>query len=415
MAVLTFAPILVVAGILLPALNCSASLIGTWTDPLEISSNANIGLTTHDGLVISYRPFEDGTLVASLDAGATWSNEAAHSGWIQAVEGIVYRVNMSDEEYSSGTVLFSSSSDNGETWSDTVQVFTIDSINDGAFGVDLIDGVLFVYSYDNAGSSEGAIKIAKSVDDGITWSAPATIDSNVHVEDPFPAGIVHFGGKLYFAYFTYETDPEEFYNVITLESSDMGSTWENRNIVADDGVYPQVKSDGEALYLTYWAIGGAIDTPVLRFLKSTDGTSWSAPIDVGIVDDFTDPCVLHALEVVSEEVFVAYTDYNSTDGDLRVRINYSADGGDTWEDLGDVTGSASNTYGPALSIDGTKLHFTWIDAGTEIWTEDVTTCYRSVDIGAGAIPEFGGILAPTVVLLTTFVLIARFMTRRSRR
>ncbi len=411
---LVAAPLLIAAVTILGACTGSALPLGTWTDSIAISSNLNLALTSDDGCVYSYRPFEDGTMVVSLDAGDTWSAEATHSGWVHASDGILYRVNMSDEEYSSGTVLFSKSDDNGGTWSDTVEVLTLDSINDGAFGVFRIQDILFVYSYDGAGGSDGSIIVSKSLDGGVTWSAPSTVDSQVHVEDPNPADIVYFEGKLYLAYFTYETDPEVVYEIVTVESADLGDTWGNRQVIANDGGFPFIKSDGDSLYLTYWAIGDGIDTPVLRFVKSTDGSSWSAPVDVGVVDDFTDPLVLHALAVNSGQLFVAYSDYNATDGEFCIRINHSADSGETWEDMGDVTGSVSNTIAPTLSIDGSRLHFTWVDMGTDIWPGDVTTYYRSIDIGTEAVPEFGSIIIPSLVLLAVFLIVSRLKTRTRR-
>jgi len=413
--VMAFVPFLLVGTVLLVSCDGLATSYGLWSDPAAISSNLNLAQTSDGGRVYSYRPFEDGTMVFSLDAGDTWSVEEAHSGWVCATDGVLYRVNMSDEEYSAGAVLFSTSNDNGETWSDTVEVFVLDSINDGAFGVFMIQNILVVYSYDGAGGSDGSIIVSKSLDGGVTWSVPSTVDSQVHVEDPNPADIIYFEGKLYLAYFTYETDPEVVYDIVIVESDDMGDTWGNRQVVANDGGFPLIKSDGDAIYITYWAIGGGTDTPLLRFIKSTDGTTWSTPVDVGVVDDFTDPLVIHALAVSSGQLFVAYSDYNASEEEFRVRINYSADGGETWADMGDVTGSTSNTIAPTLSIDGTKLHFTWVDMGTDTWPVDVITCYRNLEIGAETIPEFGSMVVPTIVLLAVVLTVSRFKGKGRRR
>ncbi len=382
---------------------------GTWSTAVEVSSEKQFFIVSDGDSVYSYAH----SMTVSLDGGDTWSDETALTGRIEVSEGIVYRVNMSDEEYLTGTVLFSSSDDDGATWSDTVEVFPLDSRNDGAFGIFMIEDALFVYSYDGAGWSDGSIIVSKSSDYGETWSSPVTVDAQVHTGDPLPADIVYCGGSLYLVYYTYETSPTEVYEVVIIESTDMGETWGDRRVISSEGIFPLIKADADTLYVTYWSHDGGSGTPVLKFVKSTDGDTWSAPEDVGIVEDFTDSSGLHALAVSSGEVFVAYSDYSSSAGEYTVRINYSADGGDTWTDMGDVTGTSSNTIAPALSIEGAKLHLTWVDIGTGEWYDDGTTYYRSLGLSEEPIPEFSGIITPLAVLVTVFLMVMVFRKKRS--
>ncbi len=383
---------------------------GAWSAPLEISSEEHLFIVSDGDGVYSYW----NTMSVSLDGGATWPDEVAHSGMIDASEGVLYRVNMSDEEYYTGTVLFSHSEDDGATWSATVEVFPLDSHNDGAFGIFMIQDVLFVYSYDGAGWSDGSIIVSKSSDRGETWSVPETIDAHVHVEDPIPADIVYSGGILYLVYYNYSTFPS-VYEVVIVESADMGETWGDRQVISSEGMLPLIKADADTLYVTYWGFEDGAEAPVLKLVKSNDADSWSEPVDVGIVEDYTDSSNLHALAVSSGEVFVAYGDYASSTEEYTVRVNYSADGGDTWADMGDLTGTASNTIAPALSIEGAKLHFTWIDLGTGGWSDEGTTYYRSLSLLEEPIPEFSSIVLPSVVLTTVLVMVVALRKRSPSR
>lgn len=383
---------------------------GTWSNPVEISSEEQCFITSEGESLYSYWR----TMTCSLDGGATWSDESAHTGMIEASDGTLYRVNMSDEEESAGTILFSLSDDDGVTWSDTVEVFPLEAWNDGAFGIHMIQGVLFVYSYDWAGWSDGSIIVSKSSDYGETWSSADTVDSNVHVEDPLPADIVYSEGSLYLIYWTYETTPEYTSEVVIVESTDMGDSWEDRRVISN-GILPLIKADSGMLHVTYWNYDGGPEPPVLEFIKSDDGDTWSTPVEVGIVEAFDDPSNLHSLAVSSGEVFVAYGDCDPSWEEYTVKINYSADGGDTWADMGDVTGTSTNTMTPALSIEGTMLHFTWVDVGSGSWSDEGTTYYRSLVLMEEPIPEFSSPAAVAGIIVAVVAILIASKSRREKR
>jgi hypothetical protein len=183
----------------------------------------------------------------------------------------------------------------------------------------------------------------------------------------------------------------------------MGDTWENRQVIAE-GAMPMIAADMDTVYVAYWSLVDG-EIPVLQLASSSDGDTWSTPVDVGIVQDFTDSSCIHALAASMGHVFVAYGDYNSSTEAYTVRINCSDDGGTTWEDMGNVTGTSANTLIPCMSIEGSMLHFTWLDVGSGSWYSEATTYYRSVQFMEEPIPEFGDILMPVVGVVSVFLIL----------
>ena len=351
---------------------------GEWSEPVQILSTMVRGMESCEDAVLAYGY---NASACCEDAGDNWDSEKAFNGMVEFAGGTMYRANMTDwQEYYGGTISFSKSDDLGDTWSDAVEVITLDGRNDYAFGIYLLDTTLFIYTYDFAGSQHGNITLSKSTDYGATWSVPIVVDQQVLAIDPWLSDMVLWNGKAYIAYYNSSLDSTDLH-VVLIESSDMGETWENRQVIAEGGL-PSLKADDDALYVSYLNVNDDASVGA-HFIKSTDGATWSTPIEVGPMVGFSDQAVLHSMAVHGDEIFVAYTDINTSGPEYTytVRLNHSADGGATWEDMGNVTGGNGDEMGPVLVTTEDRLHLAWTDAmGSGGWSDDKTSFYRYLTI-----------------------------------
>ena len=371
--------------------------LGTWSSPIQISSTE-----LDAGEVCGQTLYAYGwaNLAISDDSGASWNPEIPFDGSIDVVDYVLHRVNRSV----SYDLLYTKSLDNGSSWTDPVLVMP-SSGWDGFYDVEAVEGVLIVYGW-----SAGGIGVSRSVDGGITWSAEQLVDTNVIMTDPEQNDIVYCNGKVYIAYsndtgLPYPAD----HKVVIVESSDLGMTWGDRREIAS-GRDPVLRADGNTLYVTYW--GPLASDWGLCFSKSLDGDSWEPGVIVAHPTQYTDPSGHDSLAVLGGRVFVSYILFNSVGADYYywTHMNYSADDGSTWEDLGDVTGGDGGELYPYLMITPTTLHFMWTDnMGSGYWGG--VTFYRSLTFDE-PIPEFGGILVPVLGIGVVVAIVATLSRRR---
>ncbi len=350
---------------------------GEWSDPDYISRDSFLWADTYGDDVMGYSPW--GKAVFSSDLGDSWGQTYDFDGRVDLQGGVIYKANMSGD-----MLLFSKSLDDGDTWSLPVNIFQLDGSNDGAYGISMYESILFVYSNDqNMGST--SIKLSKSLDLGITWSAPIIVDSGLLTIDPLANEIVYANGNLYMSYFNMTGGTISSCQIIVIESSDMGQTWGNRQAIDTGAIYPVIKANNNTIYVSYITALDSAEFLEIELMSSSNGIDWSTPIKVGYIEDVDDPVILHSLAVDSGRVFVAYTDYHDlADDKYYVRINQSMDGGVTWQDMGDVTGLGTNTMYPCLAISGERLHFFWTDAGNGGWgggDDNRLTLYRYFLLG----------------------------------
>jgi hypothetical protein len=401
-AMAAFATVALLVGIVLsvPVENHARSAaLGLWSAPQQVLSERV--LLTDSCQQMLYAALW-GNLIVSPDDGATWGSPITLDGTTDVDDYIMYRFNYSDE-YPSLDMFFSKSFDNGTTWTSCTYVMTPDGPSDTAYRIFKLGPILICYAYVNAGG-EGSINYSRSTDGGFSWRPQAYIDDKVHTEDPMAADIVSCQGKLFLAYDNYDTTPIEFYDVVVIESDNMGATWTNKQVVGD-GWLPLIKEDSGNLYVTYW---NYTTYNRLMFTMSDDaGATWTTPFEIGMLrGGGYDVTNLHALAVSGSQVFASYSDFDAgRDPQYMTHINYSDDGGYSWSDLGDVTGLDTNTFYPSLLISNGKLHFMFVDAGAVIGP-DRTTFYRWLWLDA-PIPEFSIMLVPLLATMAVIVMLSR--------
>jgi len=363
--------------------------LGVWSDPVQISSEPLFLGDLDGGSVYAYGRYN---LTVSNDGGATWNPELHFNGYLDANDGTLYRLDVYDVPVPS-TMVFMKSIDDGATWSSPVPIMQ-EHASDMGRGISKFDSTIIVYAFEYAGLSDGFIKSSKSNDEGVTWSPPVIVDPNVHCEDPLAPPMVYADGKIYLTYYNYSDD---FSDIVVIESPDLGTTWEERSVVGS-GYSPMIAADGGTIYVTYWGDLG------LYLVKSSDGDSWTSPVLVGDLISATDAQVRHSICASGGVVIVAYTTYDNPGGvnEYWVRLNYSGDGGTTWQDMGNVTGGIGYERYPNVMFDGSRIHLTWMG------TPSGSTFYRSFTLDT-PVPEFGTVLLPIVgvALLIAGMVVAR--------
>jgi hypothetical protein len=390
--------------------NAHTMAFGDWTSAVKISNEAMGWGDISDWAV--YMSGMD-NMTYSSDNGASWVPEKAMGGWIDATGSVLYRVNSTDPY--SGNLFFEKSFDNGTTWSTPVDL-GLPAANDGYYGICLLNGSLFVYDWDSITTSD--ILIKRSSDLGSTWSDTIPV-IQTSMPDPPPNHLVFLDGTIYMVYWNEEFIPPSTYTdkLFVIHSNDMGDTWEG-NQYLDTGAMSQVKEDGGVLYVSYIhpEFVGLDIYGSISIIKSTDGASWTAPLTVAKFTNATDPSLFHSLAVSEGRIAVAYLDYRvEVPADkYTVRVNYSADDGITWTDLGDVTGMSTNAELPTVMIKNNTLLFFWVDLGTGDWTGDPhPTYYRSMDLTGGpVIAEFATLMAPVLGFIMVLVVASHANHRR---
>lgn len=229
-----------------------------------------------------------------------------------------------------------------------------------------------------APGSSSAMQVARSVDGGVSWSAPLTLiqdaapffnDKNSMTADPFDANFIYAawdrleqnaGGPAYFA-----------------RSTDTGVTWGAAQAIHDPGPTSQiigaevvVSAEGEVLYFFTQidAVGNQNQSSVV-FLRSSDrGRTWATPftigrsLPVGTRDPDTgaqvrDGALLMHAAAGPGVIVVTWQDARFSGGARDgIAFSQSRDGGRTWSEPAQINGApnfAAFTPQPQVANDGT--------------------------------------------------------------
>jgi len=332
--------------------------------------------------------------------GISWNTLYGFDGRLETDQGVWYAINNTGGEYGRDYVAFHKSLDHGQTWSPEVNL-GMSGWNDWFLGIHMIGTTLIVYS-DN-----GPVSIVKSEDYGLSWTDPIPV-AQVYWTDPKANDLVYFNGKLFMLLWNETGDPTYSSELLLVESSDMGDTWGNVHRIGW-GSQPLIKVDGGSMYVTYFGLDADMQ-PGVCFMRTGDGVSWTDPILLGTFVDYTDTSNHHSLVASGGVVAESYLDYRVQTPTNRyyLHINISFDSGNTWEDLGDVTGTY-NAQLPLLFIGDGKLHFIYADMGTsDNWGSDYPIMYRWRLLDQGQIPEMPSIaLAVCGFLAIVIPIVAR--------
>ena len=288
-------------------------------------------------------------------------------------------------------ILVSRSTDNGASWS-ALAALNTNAASDS--GVDYApevttDGggnwLAVWYSRENLGGigTDADILVARSTDNGASWSAPAALNSNAGSDSGWdwdPQVTTDDGGNWVAIWTSTEnlfdenlggTIGEDI-DILVSRSTDNGATWTapaalNTNAATDWGSdwLPQVTTDGAGNWLTVWYssepwVGSGIGTDYdILMSRSTDnGATWTDPaaLNTNATTDYPTNDSLPQVTTDGGGNWLAVWQSMSLGMDRDILVSRSTDNGTTWIapaalNTNAATDSGSDEY-PEVTTDG---------------------------------------------------------------
>lgn len=278
-------------------------------------------------------------------------------------------------------VLLSFSDDEGRTWSAPAAPFTAPKLDGKAgqfralamtalggkrvlatlYWVDNSNPELPFFNAQTEGLLDSRIMLAESADGGLTWTAPALMNTTpFNVPTPITGPILRLPDGEWICQFetnkTYYDATPWIHSSVMMLSRDEGRSWPRFSVVSRDPKIfywdqrPQVLSDGRILDL-FWTY----DNPAAKYLniharESTDaGRTWSALWDTGVPGQ-----PAQAVQLKDGRLALVYVDRN---GPTAIRCRLSSDSGHSWP--ADTILSIYESTGVSQTLDKNAMADAW--------------------------------------------------------
>ena len=301
-------------------------------------------------------------------------------------------------------IFMTRSTDSGSTWSD-VQTLNSDANTDSQGDLEpqvATDGdgnwVAVWSSAENPADPDGTdsdIFVSRSTDDGVTWSAAQTLNSNAGSDsgsDWAPFVTTDSSGNCVVVWYSNDdlgatVGPDS--DIFVARSTDNGVSWSavqalDPNADSDSGFDgpPCVMTDGSGNCVAVWYsnddLGATVDTDYDIFVaRSTDnGASWSAVQALNSNADSDSgpdyhPCITADGSGNWVATWYSYDDLGATVGaDADVFVSSSTDNGASWSTVQALNSNADSDSGfdgpPCIMTDGSGNWVTVWNSGDEL-------------------------------------------------
>jgi hypothetical protein len=327
-------------------------------DPKAACNGDTIHLVWWEGYVDS-GIHEEVFYKRSTDAGVTWGGEILLSTeddkssvlpWI-AVNGNYLHIVWQQQDVG---ICYRRSIDGGNSW------LSIDTLPNGGSGnpsACVIENNVYVVAY----RSDGKVIFSKSTDNGDTWQPSQDIGFSCATR-PRIKNLMTSQSILMLTCENYVTTVEIYYK----ESTDMGVTWSDSQCVSEYGFnhsFHQAFSvdDSGGIHIGWcdYKYSPYAWTGDIFYRASRDsGNSWET------IDSLT---VMHravASDILAESSnlhLVWEDDRNGFGNNFEIYYRMSRDLGQSWQPEVRLTDTLNRSCGPSLACDGQFLHLFWFD------------------------------------------------------
>lgn len=247
------------------------------------------------------------------------------------------------------TVVQSSrSTDGGLTWSPAVTVggnfADRPSIAASAAGI--------VVGWRDQEGGEEKLRAARSTDGGASWHPYVEFYTGVNT---YPTALhLTSNGTRVTAIWRHNVTLSRIYSAST---TDGGVTWSTPVAISEDGKQsedPHAISDGTRI-TAIWHLGSTGNEVVQTAFSIDGGASWSTPQNLSSTDRRADlPRV-----IFDGDVIIAAWAHEDADGDFRIQIASSADGGVTWAPTITLSPPDDSGIEPQLVRNGSATSIIW--------------------------------------------------------
>jgi len=277
-------------------------------------------------------------------------------------DGVWITVWETDNEGGDLDIYYARSTDNGVTWSAQTLLNAGGDVDMGDEEIPYITtdrNGNWIAVWDSNGNIGGSgfeldINYVRSSDGGVTWTAPALLNSNglADVGDDFRAQVETDGAGVWIACWASNTNlggGAGDWDIHYARSTDNGATWSAPALLHSNGssdigadLRPGIASDGAGNWVAVWNsdenLGGTIGTDLdILSVRSTDGgVTWSAPIALNssaATDTGADELVRVTSDRYRNWIVIWNGDENldgETGGDFDIFYSRSTDNGATW-------------------------------------------------------------------------------------
>ena len=370
---------------------------GDYSRKILVSRSSDSGATWSAGQTIDASPAEDFDVSLATDGAGTWL-----AAWTR--EG--------DAAYGGDRDgFFARSTDAGASWSAPAPLNTNAAASSAVDdGFDLAAGgdgswVAVWQSADSLGGTIGDdhdILVTRSTDDGLSWSAPAALNSYAatdSVTDLWPR-VASDGSGTWIATWSSDYDesmpPTTDQDLFFTRSLDGGMSWTTAVQLSDSGSASQEDRDADLLgdgagnWLAVWwssdSLGGVtgVDTDILKSQSDDGGATWSTISWVNT--NAPEDGIEYKADIATDgEAWIAvWESGDSLNGAIGRAAQYiafarSTDGGASWSDPAPIAAGAqydSFYLGkPSIATNGSIWIVTWTSS------EGVVLLTRSTDDG----------------------------------
>lgn len=252
------------------------------------------------------------------------------------------------------SIRVSTSKDDGVTWSAPATVAGADQ--HAARPSVVRQGDRIVVGWWRYANEEWSVHAAFSTDEGATWSVPALLDVGGYAQPP----TLRATASSIIA--TWLRFTEGSWQTTTSATVDGGVTWSAPRAVSPSSLWAtdeQLSASGDTASLIWRRYDRDYATYArVEVASSTDGgESWSEPIALSTPDvDAGQP----AIDVAPSLTAAAWVEYG--DASSRVHVATSSNHGQTWSAAPALTPVSGYAEEPTVSIIGTSVTVTWLHA-----------------------------------------------------